>query len=298
MPTIASLLDEFLAALHGQLSANSRRAYRADLRIAGRYLPGSLDQLTTREIDTFLALPICAPATMARRGAALTRFLDWSVRAGHLDHTPLRSRERVALVRRLPRPIPLADRAVLDRQILNEGQPYRVIFTVLRETGMRVAEVLGLDVGDVLLDAGREGLRVQKSKNRSERVVVLGSDATPLSLRALRAHLRRMEGRASYEPLFVSNRATRVAYTTLHDHWSALCRRGRLVEADKHNGGERLRYTIHQLRHTRGTELIEQGLALEVVQRALGHADIRSTQGYAELSDERLRSELARGAKG
>jgi integrase len=54
------------------------------------------------------------------------------------------------------------------------------------------------------------------------------------------------------------------------------------------------RYTLHQLRHTRGTEMVEERYPLHVVQKALGHVDPRSTQVYADLSDLQLRHELER----
>jgi integrase/recombinase XerD len=52
------------------------------------------------------------------------------------------------------------------------------------------------------------------------------------------------------------------------------------------------RYTIHQLRHTHGTELIEAGQRLEIVQRVLGHRDPRSTQRYADVHDDLVRQAL------
>ncbi len=54
------------------------------------------------------------------------------------------------------------------------------------------------------------------------------------------------------------------------------------------------RYTLHQLRHTRGTDMVEDRYPLHVVQQALGHLDPRSTQVYADLSDVQLRHELER----
>lgn len=66
-----------------------------------------------------------------------------------------------------------------------------------------------------------------------------------------------------------------------------LCQQAKLVEADG-----TLRYTLHQLRHARGTELIEKGKPLEIVQRVLGHRDICSTQGYADLSEAQVRAAL------
>jgi acetylornithine deacetylase/succinyl-diaminopimelate desuccinylase-like protein len=59
-------------------------------------------------------------------------------------------------------------------------KPYRLIFTILRETGMRVGEVLALNLGDVLLEPGREGLRVREPKNGSERIAPLGAQIVEL----------------------------------------------------------------------------------------------------------------------
>jgi site-specific recombinase XerD len=113
------------------------------------------------------------------------------------------------------------------------------------------------------------------------------TSATPKSLRGLRAHLREHRGEPSYAPLFRSNRGTRLSYDALHYHWGQLCIAASLVdEANKP------RYTIHQLRHTRATELVEQGQRIEIVQRVLGHRDPRSTQGYAELNEAKVRAAL------
>ena len=114
----------------------------------------------------------------------------------------------------MPRPIrELQEQHAQDAAIGGAPQPYRLIFTVLRETGMRVGEVLELRWGDLTLDSGREALRVREAKNGVERAVVLGPTATPRTLRGLRA-ARRAHGRApaEYELLFTSNRGIRVSY--------------------------------------------------------------------------------------
>lgn len=179
--------------------------------------------------------------------------------------------------RRLPRPIrEVGEQRRLDAAIAVAPPPYRLIFTLLRETGMRAGEVLALRRGDVTLDAGREALRVREPKNGSERVVVLGPTVTPKALRAL-----------PHEILFRSDRGTAVSYDALHYQWGRLCARAGFVD----DGGTP-RYTLHQLRHTRGSELIGQGVRVEIVQRVLGHRDIRSTLGYAELAEAQVRAAL------
>jgi len=153
---------------------------------------------------------------------------------------------------------------------------------------MRVGEVLYLRWGDVILDAGREALRVREAKNGLERTVIVGPTATPRTLRGLRA-ARRALGRApsDHDILFRSNRGTRVSYEAIHYQWAKLCQAAGLVDT---SGGPR--YTPHQLRHTGGSELIAQGQRVEIVQRVLGHRDIRSTLGYAELQEAQVRAPL------
>ncbi len=152
---------------------------------------------------------------------------------------------------------------------------------------MRVGEVLSLRLGDVTLDAGREALRVREPKNGAERTVVLGPTATPRSLRGLRALSRTMRGAPPHAILFRSNRGTAVSYDALHYQWAKLCAAAGLVDE-----AGAPRYTPHQLRHTRGSELIAQGQRIEIVQRVLGHRDIRSTLGYAELQEAQVRAAL------
>ncbi|NTW97493.1 MAG: tyrosine-type recombinase/integrase [Oscillochloris sp.] len=288
MQTIADLIAPFLADRHRRLRPNTLRAYRADLVIAAAHFDLPLDQITPQAIEAFLADPAIAPSTARRRSAALSRLFQWAVREGYRSSNPCDLVEPITLERRLPRPVPAGDpRKDVAKVIAAAPQPYRLIFTLLRETGMRVGEALGLNLGDVTLEPGREGLRVREAKNKTERVVTLGPNSTPKSLRGLRAHLRDLAGLPTTTPLFSSNRGTRVSYAAAQYQWAQRCAKVGLVEADG-----ALRYTLHQLRHTRGTELIEEGKALEIVQRVLGHRDIRSTQGYADLSEAQVRAAL------
>src|SRR5262245_50478527 len=121
---------------------------------------------------------------------------------------------------------------------------------------MRADEVLNLNVDDVILDRGREGLCVREPKNTRQRIVVLTSDAMPQTLTGLRSWLRDLEAHVPLTmPLFCSNRGTRIHYDTLHYHWVELCKAANLI--DTVDGVERHRYTIHQLRHTVASDLIK-----------------------------------------
>lgn len=295
MITIKEGLELFLADLPRNLRPNSITAYRSDLTLAAAFfLTRPLDQFQQSDLLTFLTQPRLAPATINRRTSSLSRFFQWAVSRQFCSANPLAHFEPISPIRKLPRPVRTqTELDLIEGGIATASQPYRLIFTILRETGMRVGEVLALTPGDVTLAAGREGLLVRDPKNRYERLVILGPDATPKTLRGLKAWLRLIEkkGSSSHNPLFVSNRGTRLSYSAVQYQWSLLCQKIKLVEPDGN-----LRYTLHQLRHTRGSELVRQGVRMEVVQRVLGHRDIRSTQGYAELDDLQVREILARNS--
>ena len=290
---MATSLEAFLADLGHmeRLRPHTLRAYRYELAAAAAdpRFAQPLDDLRLEDLEAWLARPPAAASTVGRRVATFLRFLAWASRHGLCwrnrlaERTPLRGRQG------LPRPIrEQHEQRALDAAIATAPPPYRLIFILLRETGMRVGEVLYLRWGDVILDAGREALRVREAKNGLERTVIVGPTATPRTLRGLRA-ARRALGRApsDHDILFRSNRGTRVSYEAIHYQWAKLCQAAGLVDT---SGGPR--YTPHQLRHTGGSELIAQGQRVEIVQRVLGHRDIRSTLGYAELQEAQVRAPL------
>ena len=291
MPMISDNLEAFLADMthRRKLRPNTIRAYRYDLQRAANAFPMALDAISIHDIEAWLTHDHPAASTSNRRAASLGRFFTWAQRQALCVSNPVTLRDPGPAPRRLPNPIRSEQhRRQLDAAIQAMAHPYRLIFQLLRETGMRAGEALGLNKGDVCLDGGREGLRIREAKNGYERTVILDPDATPRTLRGLRHWMREHSTLPDHVPLFCSNRKSRVAYHALYHQWQQLCIRAGLIDAH----GTPL-YTIHQLRHTRGTELMEQGYRLEIVQRLLGHRDPRSTQRYAEVSDIVVRTTLA-----
>ncbi|WP_298815989.1 tyrosine-type recombinase/integrase [Chloroflexus sp.] len=281
--TIISELEHFLIDLRQEdgLSENTITSYRCDLRTAGAVLNQDLTTITTEDIQQFLASRREQPGTTNRRIASLGRFFRWAMARGYITHNPL---DRIN--GRFPtehRPQPIASETelrALDQAIAAAPQPYRLIFTLLREIGIRTDEVLNLNLGDVILEPGREMLLVRDSKSGSKRMIALTPDAMPRSLRGLRSWVREMEHCPPETPLFRSSRGTRVSYDTLHRRWVAVCKAARLM--DTVEGRAQPRYTLHHLRHTAAAELITF-YPEQVVRRILGHRDPRSTRRYTEL---------------
>lgn len=287
--TLASEIEAFLADLHDRrgLAANTITAYRYDLRIAAQVLVAPLGEITTAEIEVFLTSHAEQASTTNRRIASLNRFFTWAIKHGYCDRNPMvfieTKRDKVYL----PRPIRTTDLPTLDAAITKAPPPYRLIFTLLRETGLRVGEVLGLNVGDVVLEPSREGLVIRETKNRTERMAVLNPDVMKRSVRLLRAEVRRLGRVDAAMPLFRSCRGTRVAYDTLYYQWQQLCAAAALL-----TDAGRPRYTIHQLRHTAGTTFLHT-YPEHIVSRMLGHRDPRSTRRYAAVTEDHVRAALA-----
>ena len=289
MPTIASELPTFLDDLEHRVKLRPAtiRAYRCDLQAAATVLVDALSTITPRQIEEVVVGGQPEQATIARRMSSLKRFFGWCVRHELCPTNPVERCESVQVAHGMPRPIPRGDREPLEQRFDTLREPYRTIFWLLRETGMRVGEALALRLGDVDLTPSREILFIQEAKNGRPRPVQIGDRFTPKTVRRLRKLLKDRRGEPSYAPLFRSNRQSQLTYGAVLYQWSQLCRTLGLVDPT-----DAPHYTIHQLRHTRGSELVEQGYALDIVQHVLGHRDPRSTQIYAELHPYQVRTAL------
>lgn len=282
--TIAGEIEAFLTDIqreHG-LSQNTITSYRCDLRTAASALPQELAGVDTNDIREFLEGRNEQPGTTNRRIASLGRFFRWATEQGYTAANPVDGIGGRYHAEHRPQPIVSeTERRALDTAINAAPQPYRLIFTLLREIGVRTDEVLNLNVGDVILEPGREVLLVHDSKSGTKRMVVLTPDVMPRSLRGLRSWMRDMgDDVTASTPLFRSSRGNRASYDTLHRRWVSVCKAARLV--DIIDGKETPRYTLHHLRHTAAAELIAY-YPEQVVRRILGHRDPRSTRRYAEI---------------
>lgn len=132
-------------------------------------------------------------------------------------------------------------------------------------SGLRVSELVAVDVGDV--DVDELLVRVRSGKGRKDRVTVLAASIVP-------DVLRQMGGRSPVMPLFES---------ALGGRWSV--RSMQQVVADARiRAGVRGRVTPHSLRHAFATHLLEGGTSLRVIQQLLGHANIQTTTRYARMT--------------
>jgi integrase/recombinase XerD len=283
---------DFLAYLEFErgLSRNTLEAYRSDLLQFGAFLRRrETDVLAAEHSDLAAFLselstggperPPVAPATLQRKAACLRSFYRHLRREGELHHDPtaelraprksqklpqVLSRDDVAKLLRAPRgtdPGALRDRALLE---------------LMYACGLRASEAIGLEVGDVDLDAGVLRARGKGSK---ERLVPIGREA----VLATRAYLDR--GRPALVGLRDESRLI------VNRRGGGLTRQGlyKIVQRYARDAGLDGRMSPHTLRHTFATHLLAGGCDLRSLQEMLGHADIATTQIYTHLSAERLK---------
>jgi len=262
-------IDRFLES--PKLGEATRRAYRVDLEQFGRWLDdhglrvADVDMRVLSDYVTDLgrARPRkLAPATIARKIASVRSFLRFTLGPANVPDASLAPR----LHRRLPEtPKPAEVDAALEA--LDGDGPLalrnRALVEVVYSAGLRAAEAVGLDLGDV--DFDREQLHV-RGKGGKERIVPLGEHAAHLLARYL--HEARPElVRGAENAVFVSARGRRLDTSTLR----------------------RLFAHPHRLRHAFATHLLEGGADLRTIQELLGHSSLSTTQIYSHVDGRRLR---------
>lgn len=283
----SELLRSFLVSLQAEkgCSPHTVDAYRADLEAFGAFLgeqgigPEQVDRAVARAFLRRLQDAHLAPATIARRLAALRSFYAFLVREGHLESHPLRGLGTPKQPRRLPRSLSVDETvALLTAPDLRtpQGLRDRAILELLYASGLRVGELVRIDLDDI--DWGRHEVRVLGKGGRM-RLALAGVPA----LRALRAYVRygrpHLVRDSSNRALFLNRLGGRLSDRSVRA----------LVSGYARMAGLEGKVTPHTLRHTFATHLLEGGADLRIVQELLGHARLTTTERYTHVSLRHLR---------
>ena len=286
---------EFLAAEYGiELDAGAERAAfdQLDRGDAPEALPaGTLTKLIAAagadEIRTFLdflAEQDYSPATMARKIATLRSFYKWASKRSLLPTNPMTLIRTPRQAKRLPKAITVEQIEQLlsapdDRDPL--GARDRAMLETLYSTGIRVSELVDLDISD--LDENTQALRV-RGKGKKERIVPLGSHA----LAAIRHYISVLGNDERYAGAWAPGNNDRPLF--VNKHAKRLSSRSVRRKLDKYLAQVGLDPGIspHTLRHSFATHLLDNGADLRSVQELLGHQSLSTTQGYTHLSTSRV----------
>jgi integrase/recombinase XerD len=292
---IAAEVDRYLdhLAVERGLSDNTLHAYRRDL---ARYVAftsqrgvHSVEDVDAGVVRAFAAATSAAthgpdehpyrPASVARTLSAVRSFHRFCLREGVLTDDPSDVLRRPKLPRSLPSPLTVEEVGRLleaPDPVTPAGMRDRALLELLYGSGLRVSELVGLDVDDLDLEDG--AVRVL-GKGGKEREVPLGRFAREAVERYLTRARPTIATARSRGALLLSLRGGRLSRQSVNRLLAAYVR---AVGIDRH-------VSPHSLRHSFATHLLEGGADVRVVQELLGHASVATTQIYTLVTEEHLR---------
>ncbi len=273
--------------LERSVSAHTVRAYCSDvaslLEHLRRMSGTTLDDLDIAVLRSWLGKQRtlgAARTTLSRRAASARSFTSFAHRRGLMSADPGQKLASPKAQRTLPGVLNQQQASQLfDAEVGDEpvGVRDRTILEILYGGGIRVSELVGLDLGSY--DAERQALRVL-GKGNKQRVVPIGTPARDMLARYLDLARPALAGARSGTALVLGVRGGRIDQREVRRVVHAAAQ---AIEGAPDIGP-------HGLRHSAATHLLEGGADLRSVQELLGHASLATTQIYTHVSVERLRS--------
>ncbi len=265
-----------------RMSSNTEKNYRRDVNALRRFLEseklaswGSVDTYHIRAFASWSHRRGLAASSIQRRLSALRGFFRYLLREGEVEANPVLDVQAPPLAKRLPKTLDVDQVARLLE--IDSDHPLavrdRAIMELFYSSGLRLAELTGLDITD--LDLSEGSVRVTGKGNKT-RVLPIGRKAVTAINRwlAIRADKADTEETA----LFVSRLGRRISTRTVQTRLREWSRRLGMASG----------VNPHLLRHSFATHLLESSGDLRAVQELLGHADIGTTQIYTHLDFQHL----------
>lgn len=298
MDNEATLIQKFIAYLRAErhFSVHTARCYAADLEQFERYLGGDvpesdaardkrLQSVNAEQVRSFMTQLYdknYCKSTVARKLATLRSFYKFMVKRNLISASPVIDIRTPKQDKRLPKFLTLEEIQRLfgncDTTTLL-GSRDRAILETLYSTGIRVSELVALNISD--LDLNENVIHV-RGKGKKERVIPISPGAVQGILAYL--DLRRAAlnpNRQDTDSLFINKHGQRLSTRSVRRKLDKY-----LLEA-----GLDLSVSPHTLRHSFATHMLQQGADLRSVQELLGHQSLSTTQIYTHLSSRRIREE-------
>jgi integrase/recombinase XerD len=280
-------VEAFLAARGAtrRSSENTLSAYRNDLRQLRRFLDGHGDGIAGWDVEPVVILEFVAwlkdqefaPASQARKLAATRAFYAYLHESGRLPTNPAAHIGSPRVGRHAPRILSEAEIEALllapSQRHTPEGQRDRAMFALLYATGMRVSELMSLDLTHLDLEA--RTVRCTGRRGR-ERVVTFDAPAAEALGAYIDGARRTLARSEDVSALFLNHRGDRL---TRQGFWL-------IMKSYAEAAGITTSLTPHALRHSFATHLLRKGALLRDVQQKLGHANISTTQLYRLVPPE------------
>ncbi|MEH6557191.1 MAG: site-specific tyrosine recombinase XerD [Oceanicoccus sp.] len=281
------LIDTFLDTIWMErgLSENTLSSYRRDLMQFNRWL---LDQSTMilavrkSDVEAYLAFRLqrkISARSTARLLSCLRGFYQYQLRESRISLDPTLDIDSPKMGRPLPKSLSEQDvEALLDAPDTDEALELRdkAMLELLYASGLRVTELVSLQVGQLSINQGV--VRVM-GKGSKERLVPTGEEALDWLQRYMKDGRPVLLGARMSDTMFPSRRGTVMTRQTF---WHRI-----KIYAER--AGIRQSLSPHTLRHAFATHLINHGADLRVVQLLLGHSDLSTTQIYTHVAKERMK---------
>ena len=269
-----------------QASSNTTSSYMRDIRQFAAWMNGSvgIDVLDAKQQNIadylkYLADNGKTTATVSRNLASLKNFYIYLVSSGFLEKTPVTDIHIDRGEKKLPQVLTGREiELLLSQPVCVDAKGYRdkAMLEVMYATGIRVSELIDLDIDDVNLDLGV----IKCIGAKKTRAIPL----YPAALRALTVYMREVRDSlvsdANEKALFVNISGVRMSR---QGFWKILKHYQEMAHIEKE-------ITPHTLRHSFAVHLLENGADLGSLQELMGHCDISSTQMYTHMINQKLKS--------
>lgn len=291
------LIQQFVhyLALEKNASPHTCRCYRKDLegfedflKSMGMYLNPAgdveiekVDRMAIRKYMSFLHRKN-KKSSIARKISTLRSFFKYLIREQILPSNPAKSVSSPKVEKTLPTTLTVDEafrlmespRSIPEKSSQmskQNGVRDRAILELLYSSGLRVSELVGLNLNQLDSDLGI--VRVM-GKGRKERIVPVGVKA----IDALKAYLEGRGGFTGDGPIFINHTGGRLTARTV----------GRLIKKYTRHSGIFRKVSPHSLRHTFATHLLDAGADIREIQEMLGHSSLSTTQRYTHVSMGKL----------
>ena len=270
-----------------QASSNTISSYIRDVRQFSDWLRSELDleflDVTQQNIEAYLKHLQDAgksAATVSRSLASLKNFYAYCVTTGFLEKSPISAELRISRgEKKLPQILTTKEiEQLLAQPICVDSKGYRdkAMLEVMYATGIRVTEMIDLDIGDVNLQLGC----ITCGKLKKHRIIPM----YPAAVQALSIYIH------DIRPTMLANPTEQALFVNVNG--ARMSRQGfwKILKYYQGKAGIEKEITPHTLRHSFAVHLLENGADLSSLQELMGHCDISSTQMYTHLINQRIKN--------
>ena len=268
-----------------KVSSNTLQSYKRDLKQFEKYIEENNEdysKITDEGIKDYISHMQeigKKPSTISRGLASIRSFYQYEAKNKNIENDPTEGIQSPKIEKRVPSILTSNEVALLLEQPKNvdlKGIRDKAMLEFAYATGMRVTEIISLNVEDINLETGY----VTCKNGKKERTVPVGN----MSLKALKEYI------ANARKTLIKDENEKALFVNINGR--RLTRQGfwKIIKYYKEQAHITKEITPHVLRHSFATHLLQNGADLKAIQSMLGHSDISSTQVYMQFQDDSIKN--------